>query len=140
MTREEAIKVINNHLEHWKRLVRGKVCDEIEGAETISAFEVAIQALSQEPCTDAVSRQAVLDCLTATGLKKYDFILNARTRIKALPPVTQKSKTGHWISCYDEDTKGFWYECDRCHAERAFNTVYCPDCGCRMVATQEREE
>lgn len=59
--------------------------------------------------------------------------------IKALPSVTQKSTAGHWISHYDEDTKTYWHECDRCHAERAFNTDYCPDCGCRMVATQERE-
>ena len=42
-------------------------------------------------------------------------------------------KTGHWISHYDEDAKEGWYECDRCHTERAFNTDYCPDCGARMV-------
>lgn len=52
MSREEAIKVINNHLEHWKRLVRGKICDETEGAETISAFELAISALTlKSPCS-----------------------------------------------------------------------------------------
>jgi len=49
MTREEVIKVINNHLEHWKRLVREKICDETEGAETISAFEIAIKVLEQKP-------------------------------------------------------------------------------------------
>ena len=38
-------------------------------------------------CEDAINRQAVLDCLTATGLKKYDFILNARDKIKNLPSV-----------------------------------------------------
>ena len=39
---------------------------------------------------------------------------------------------GHWISHYDEDEKVGWYECDRCHTERAFNTKFCPDCGAKM--------
>lgn len=46
MTETEAKKVLNNHLEHWKRLIRGKVCDETEGYETINALNMAINALS----------------------------------------------------------------------------------------------
>jgi len=49
------------------------------------------------PCEDAISRQAVLDCFTATKLKKFDFILYAREEIKKLPPVNPQPKTGHWI-------------------------------------------
>jgi len=49
----------------------------------------------QEPCEDAINRQAVLDCLTATGLKKYDFILNARDKIKNLQSV--KPQEPKWI-------------------------------------------
>jgi hypothetical protein len=49
-------------------------------------------------------------------------------------------KTGHWIDHYDEDAKEGWYECDRCHTERAFNTDYCPDCGAKMVEPREGEE
>lgn len=48
--------------------------------------------------------------------------------------------TGHWISHYDEDAKEGWYECGRCHTERALNTKFCPDCGCRMVEPQESEK
>ena len=47
MTREEAIKVINNHLKNWERLLREKICDETDGTETISAFIIAIEALKQ---------------------------------------------------------------------------------------------
>ena len=47
-----------------------------------------LKALEQEPCEDAISRQDALDCLTATGLKKFDFILDARGKIKNLPSVT----------------------------------------------------
>ena len=53
----------------------------------------------QEPCEDAISRQAVLDCLTATGLKKYDFILNARDKIKNLPSVKPQEKTKRCKEC-----------------------------------------
>ena len=58
-----------------------------------------LEEIEQEPCSEAISRQAVLDCLTATGLKKYDYILNARNKIKALPPVTPQLKTGHCKDC-----------------------------------------
>lgn len=58
----------------------------------------------------------------------------------AIEALAQESKTGHWISHYDEDAKEGWYECDRCHTERAFNTDYCPDCGCRMIEPQESED
>ncbi len=97
MTREEAIKVINNHLEHWKRLVRGKVCDEIEGAETISAFEVAIQALSQEPCEDAISREAVLSIIDGWHgqNRETENIEDLKILITYMDSVMQKS--GKWI-------------------------------------------
>ena len=46
-----------------------------------------LEEIEQDPCEDAISRQAALDCLTASGLKKFDFILDARDKIKNLPPV-----------------------------------------------------
>ena len=49
-----------------------------------------LKVLEQETCEDAISRQDALDCLTATGLKKFDFILDARDKIKNLPSVTPK--------------------------------------------------
>ena len=45
---------------------------------------------------DLISRQAAIDCLTATKLKKFDFILQAREEIKNLPSVSTE-KTGRWI-------------------------------------------
>ena len=59
------------------------------------------------------------------------------TAIKALE---QEPKTGywmHWISHYEEDEKVGWYECDRCHTERAFKTKFCPDCGAKMQEVGE---
>jgi len=59
--------------------------------------------------------------------------------IDGIDTLEQEPKTGYWISHYDEDAKEGWYECDRCHTERAFNTDFCPDCGCRMIEPQESE-
>lgn len=83
-----------------------KALDQLTSYEqTINKLTGAIaeqKSLKQEPCEDAINRQAVLDCLTATGLKKYDFILNARDKIKNLPSVKpQEPKTeqfAKWVA------------------------------------------
>jgi len=88
-----------------------------------------------------ISEQEVLDILRdyyrAWFLNDERF-MEAVNKIKAIP--SAEPKTGHWISHYDEDAKEGWYECDRCHTERAFNTDFCPDCGCRMIEPQERSD
>ena len=47
----------------------------------IKAVDLAIKVLEQHPCEDCISREDALDCLTASGLKKFDFILDARDKI-----------------------------------------------------------
>ena len=103
----------------------------------------------------AISLNAAIDAIERVhNYHAYDEI----EELKKLPPVTpseeemtikyiegynagfchaqaifQKERpTGHWISHYDKDAKEGWYECDRCHTERAFNTDFCPDCGAKM--------
>jgi hypothetical protein len=56
-----------------------------------------------EPCDDVVSREAVqkeINCWIGSG--EYRYAMSERfliDRINALPPVTQKSKTGHCKEC-----------------------------------------
>ena len=53
MTREEAIKILKEHHDHWMRLYKEGICTEEEGENTIEALEMgikAIKALDQEPC------------------------------------------------------------------------------------------
>lgn len=102
----------------------------------------AIIDIEKPKDNDLISRQAVFKIQA-----KYAEYIGATKfwqmsdDIKALPPVNpQEPKAGHWISHYDEDAKEGWYECNRCHTERAFNTDFCPDCGARMVEPQERSE
>lgn len=94
MTREEAIKLLRN----WDGVYIGYSSDEVE-----EALDMAIKALSQEPCEDVVSRQAVInaienDCMRG-GLGScfacYNDAQAFRGEIEKLPSVTQKS--GKWI-------------------------------------------
>lgn len=109
MTREEAIEVIKQDIP----------CEH--DTDLIEALEMAIKALSQEPCDDAISRQAVInaienDCMRG-GLGScfacYNDAQAFRGEIEKLPPVTQKS--GKWIK--KEDDTCWWYACSECEQE-----------------------
>lgn len=142
MTREEAITLIKSAL---KTMYLPKSKEYI--SDLGYALEMAIKALEQsynsiktelKPCDDAISRQAVLDCFTATKLKKFDFILHAREEIKKLPSVNPQPKTGHWIEHEIKDTCR-WLTCSVCGYEWVNKKEnFCPNCGCRMFDTHER--
>lgn len=134
MTREEAINgwvkpAIKNT---WNE----KKCDEI------------IKALEQEPCEDAISRQAVLDlcerfdgCVPYSVLSSYDI----------LSPVNPQPKTGKWIMIDKELQR---YKCSECgevirlykkseipklEKDETLSNYPFSHCGCRMVESQESE-
>ena len=89
MNREKAIDLLDNLI--------GMVEDNQE-SDYDTALKMGIQALSQEPCDDAISRQAVInaienDCMKG-GLGSYFACYNDaqafRGEIEKLPSVTQK--------------------------------------------------
>lgn len=136
MSREEAIEVLNMVEAHG-------LAEE--------AKQMAIQALSQEPCDNAISRQAVLDGIEE--LKKSPWATDKRGNgfeylitealdvvkdlcVKQLPSVTQKS--GKWVEIDDEPHE-VW-ECNHCGFvidgsgciepyEYRDTYNYCPNCG-----------
>lgn len=125
MTREEAIDIIKCLAWHTR-----------PNEEDI---EQAIKALEQEPCEDAINRQAVLDEAFEVDTKEYGRIeVVGVDAIDALPSVNpQEPKTGHWIEGKYKDT------CDKCRCTYPKNIGfknYCPNCGSRMVEPQESEE
>lgn len=78
-------------------------CGKEDKAEFETEFEIILtlaeKALEQEPCEDAISRQAVLaiagdSCL---DLDSYEDTKEFCDDIKALPPVLPKRKQGEWI-------------------------------------------
>ena len=103
MTREEAIAIIRKEY-----LCVDRDCDierscgkcdlMIPSKEPIlEAYKVAIEALAQEPCGDAISRQALLDAidnerksLLDMGMKGAEHIVvhHARRIIEEMPSVT----------------------------------------------------
>ena len=98
------------------------------------------KALEQQPCGDAISRQAVLDInfkrIILTTAKPAETI---EQKVKALPSVTRQQKTGRWIAHSD----GIWiksYECSRCGKVHNTQSDYCEKCGAKMVEPQESEE
>ena len=102
------------------------------------------KTLSQKPCDDAVSREAVIEILGDYGCTNREGLIFKD--IRALPSVTQKSKTGHWKK--KEDDTCWWYVCSECEQEPLKNrlndddvlSAFCPNCGCRMVEPQESED
>ena len=95
----------------------------------------------QEPCDDAISRQAVLDLVA-----DYDLSMGQVVKcIHALPPVLPQSKMGKWVK---HDTgHSIYYDCSLCSCvapctETADKilwklTNYCPDCGAKMQEVEE---
>ena len=139
MTKEENISTLNEHLEHWKRLLSEKICDQSEGEKTIDALQNAIKALEQEPCEDVVRRPAV------NGLQKYRYNCGdtaitcvSLNSINELQSVTQQPKMGRWILLYECANSGYY--CSECQKkvvkEGWSDTVkkikYCPNCGAKI--------
>lgn len=85
MTREEAKRVLEIHLEHWQRLTKEKICTEQEGTETISAFNMAIKALEQQPILDKI--RAEIEDLTY-----YCWEVSPRTVIDDVLEIIDKHK------------------------------------------------
>lgn len=135
MTREERTELIE-HLQYSRSigadyLITDKDVDEI------------IKALEQEPCDDAISRQAVFEIQAKyaehMGATKY---WQMRDDIRALPPVRPQEQTGHWI----DDTKYGGTECSKCgkwypHATIAKSEIkFCSECGAKMVEPKEKSD
>ena len=106
MTREDAFEI-------WLPIIKMGVKSMPECSE---ALDMAINALKQEPCTDAISRQAAIYVINHAQVNfsvesEIDFtkherevheiienVLGAQEKaLKELPPVKPVEKVGRWI-------------------------------------------
>ena len=142
MTREEAIQVLH----HIVQVADASDCGikEIDGIDE-KAIDMAIKALEQEPCEDAISRQAVRHILNHEVKMPIKVWKKVFELVDDLPSVTPQPKTGHW-----EQYGNFWedkFKCSECGKEQpkilcgeriiGHWSDYCPNCGAKMVEPQE---
>lgn len=144
MTREEAAKYADNmtYRDAINNLMKAKSIP-YRKATFIKVNEL-LKALEQEPCEDAISRQAVQDYI-AKYLSKYLYP-NAREAfeiideyIGELPPVNpQEPKTGRWIKISPADI----YECSECGQNVMTADIcayrYCHGCGAKMAESEDK--
>lgn len=139
MTKEEAIKKLQKqkieYLDKW-----------VDFSGVAEAFDMAIKALEQEPCTDAINREETLKALEKSQYslefcqdKGIDYSVNmnmVRIVLRNMPPVTPAKKVGQWIKKEHE----ICFTCNQCWVTNASGVKYnyCPNCGRRMM--QEVEE
>lgn len=140
MTREEAIKI----LKELPNSILGVILPFDIDFDYTQALDMAIKALEQEPCEDAVSRKAVHDMLENLPVtvenKWFNWLQKACIRLAELPSVTSIRPKGHWVECNDDISD--WYECSECgygnegemqySREYDVRTNYCPNCGTKM--------
>ena len=142
MNKEEAMECVNIAI---NRIWNKKKCNEI------------LDALEQEPCDDAINRQAVLDYISidlrlddeeiGNDVERQMELERSYRYIKSLPPVHPKQRTGRWEKVTAENEDGstlWWYACSECRAPCAktdygndYFSDYCPNCGAKMQEVDE---
>lgn len=132
----------DNSYELWKESY------EVEHERNMR-LEEKIKALEQEPCEDAISRQAVLDAIAANCIWENEYNLTSsriKKAVEGLSPVTPQPKTGQWVLLDECSNSGYY--CSECHKklvkEGWSDTVkkikYCPNCGSLMKMGNEGKE
>ena len=112
------------------------------------ALGMAMEALKREPCEDCISRQAVLDLIynswahNGVGENYGELSIDA---LKALPPVTPRPKTGHWIDRFPAKE----CKCSVCdflicisngsYIDMVGQMKYCPNCGADMRGEEDED-
>lgn len=105
--------------------------------DVADAFERHGLMKEQEPCDDAVSREAVIEWLENATYEDISYAVG--TELSFLPSVTQKS--GHWIKAkpWMIDNTSYKWECSECEKSERFRHNYCPNCGAKMESEDRTE-
>ena len=142
MTIDEQIKILESNSEFERKEGDLQGCLNFKQlAEWLKDYK---RLKEQEPCDDAISRQAVLDAIEE--LKKIHFdrgvVLNkVRDKVLELPYVTPQPKGGQWEwNQYDANPKIGNFHCSLCHSIGRSYFDYCPYCGAKMSEIPTGEE
>lgn len=163
MTNKEAGEQLENLREHCSDMLRHTFTDgeDIWGKD-LEALDLAIKALDQEPCEDAISRKALFDMCKkeidhiSKNWQNYHSPSEAKsgfayiaTNIYDLPPVNPQPKIGHWILAdeqnkEDVDNDNYRFICSECQCSdvhaKCTKVPYCWNCGARMIEKEDDKE
>lgn len=110
--------------------------DVVLGLAAAMSVVKKMEALEQEPCIDAISRQAVLEIIRKCHCEEW-VKADIGAPIEALQPVTPAEKVGHW-----RDT-GSGQECSECgEIQYGYDSFrkYCANCGAKMGGEQNESD
>lgn len=97
------------------------------------ALDMAIKALSADPCEDVINRNDVEECVELMTDINGDTVYAVRmSDIRQIPSVTPKQKMGRWI----RTSPAGIYECSECGHNVMTGDIYayrhCHGCGAKM--------
>ena len=114
MTREEAIKMLKSKMD-------GHTDTSYEWAETV---RMAVKALEQEPCEDAISRAEVLDLCDS---KDHEYkVTHFKEDVECLPPVYPKQnldKIRAEIESLSNANPSYWHSGDMVDREDVLDII-----------------
>ena len=155
MTREEAINIM--------KVIVHMLEEKYDTDRVEDAVDMAIEALSAEPCEDCISRAEAIKAIEEYGSVWMEYTEEmsihqiAERALKAskqsmykilhdLPSVQPKPKTGHWINIEDKtDWYDATYKCSCCGREiitpyELKNNLYSDYPYCHCGAKMESED
>ena len=164
MTREEAIVQLkmDRDLCNFNPMTGEKEPMNEDCRKSVEALDMAINALEQEPCEDAVSRKAVVEYIKASDAElghdcEKEIVVGDILTMPSVKPVAciakvkfskedmqelvnekmkeivVERKKGKWVDIHDRDEwYGDQYRCSLCGKVTIDNGLYCPNCGAEM--------
>ena len=125
MTREEAINILYGIRADNLNLNDSYTKDKY------NALDMAIKALEQEPCEDAISRAEVIKLIDKHTNDDGTLDDDITCILEELPPIQPKAKVGHWIPTYGN------VKCSVCGNVKDGRSVgkathYCDFCSAKM--------
>ena len=142
--KENITAILECYFTGFKKEIIDSACNRI-----LEQKPKLLQALEQEKgaynalvkniqCSDAISRQAVLDKKELVELEDgQSFYCISPEDVETLPSVNPQPKTGHWI--FDEILDKHYY-CSECKSMGVDYWDYCPYCGAKMIDPQKSEK
>lgn len=139
MTNEEAIENLKGCVCSYEVDKDGKPNGNVTADLTQEIIEMAIKALEQQPCEDAVSREQVEEITfqEPSYTDPYNILTEVREKVRALPSVYPERPKGKWIT----QAYSMRITCTNCEKEIWYSGrndyKYCPSCGAEMEGGED---